>query len=250
MAKRVIVVGGGYAGAAVARALDEAAEVRLIHARDRFVHNVAAIRAVVDPSLLDRILIPYDRLLRRGSARQSFVVGVSSRGVTLADGEQIEGDVVVVATGSHYATPFKPQGETTREFAENLRAAHSNLMTANAVAIVGGGAVGVELAGEISSAYPSKAVMLVSGSPSVMPGYSDKLADALAAQLRSKEVSLRFNRRVENLAARDRPFAGSPDEDLGGAHGQLIFPALGARPTTAVFNKCPGQASMRRVASR
>jgi apoptosis-inducing factor 2 len=96
MAKRVIVVGGGYAGAAVARALDEAAEVRLVHARDCFVHNVAAIRGVVDPSLLDRILIPYGRLLRRGSAQQSIVVGVSSQGVTLADGQQIEGDVVVV----------------------------------------------------------------------------------------------------------------------------------------------------------
>jgi apoptosis-inducing factor 2 len=158
----------------------------------------------------------------------------------LADGEQIEGDVVVVATGSQYSSPFKPQGESTREFAENVRAAHSNLMTANAVTIVGGGAVGVELAGEISSAYPSKAVVLVSATPSLMPGYSDKLGDALTAQLRSKGVSLRFNRRVENLAARDRPFAGSLDEDLGGAHEQLIFPALGARPTTAVFQQMPG----------
>ena len=49
MVKRVIVVGGGYAGAALARALDKVAEVQLVDARDRFVHNVAAIRGVVDP---------------------------------------------------------------------------------------------------------------------------------------------------------------------------------------------------------
>jgi apoptosis-inducing factor 2 len=55
MVKRVIVVGGGYAGTALARALDKAAEVRLVHPRDRFVPNVAAIRGLVDPSLLDRI---------------------------------------------------------------------------------------------------------------------------------------------------------------------------------------------------
>ena len=123
---------------------------------------------------------------------------MSSRGVTFADGDQIEGDIVVVATGSSFASPFKPQGGSTQQFADSLRAAHSNLMSARAVAIVGGGAVGVELAGEISSAYPRKAVMLISGSPSLMPGYSNKLARTLAAQLRSKGVSLRFNRRLEN----------------------------------------------------
>ena len=31
--------------------------------RDAFVHNVAAIRAIVEPALLDRLIIPYDRLL-------------------------------------------------------------------------------------------------------------------------------------------------------------------------------------------
>ena len=70
MVKRVIIVGGGYTGTALARALDKLAEVQLVDARDRFVHNVAAIRSVVDPSLLDRIVIPYDRLLRRGGVRQ------------------------------------------------------------------------------------------------------------------------------------------------------------------------------------
>jgi apoptosis-inducing factor 2 len=239
MVKRVIVVGGGYAGTALASALDKVAEVRLVDARDRFVHNVAAIRGVVDPSLLERILIPYDRLLRRGSVRQGTVTGVSSSGVTLVGG-QIEGDIVVIATGSHYASPFKPQGYSTQAFAESLRTAHSNLKSANAVAIVGGGAVGTELAGEISSAFPGKVVTLVSGSPSLMPGYSDKLAGTLATQLRSKGVLLRFNRRVENLPAHDGPFIGSLGEDFGEASERLIFPALGARPTTAIFQQMLG----------
>jgi NADH dehydrogenase FAD-containing subunit len=240
MVKRVIIVGGGYAGAALSRALDKVAEVQLVDARDRFVHNVAAIRGVVDPSLLDRILIPYDRLLRRGSVRQGVVTGASSSGVTLASGERIEGDIVVIATGSHYASPFKAQGYSTQAFADSLRAAHSNLKSTNTIAIVGGGAVGTELAGEISSAYRGKAVTLVSGSPSLMPGYSNKLADTLAAQLRSKGVLLHFNSRVENLTARDRPFVGLLGKDLDGASEQLIFPALGAQPTTAIFQQMPG----------
>jgi apoptosis-inducing factor 2 len=237
--KRVIIVGGGYAGTALAQALDKVADVQLVDARDRFVHNVAAIRGVVDPSLLDRIVIPYDRLLRRGSVRQGLVSSASSNGITLANGDRIEGDIIVIATGSRYASPFKPQGESIQAFADSLRAANRSLTSANGIAIVGGGAVGTELAGEISSAYPGKVVTLISGSSSLMPGYSDKLAETLATQLRRKGVRLHFNRRVENLAALDRPFIGFVGEDLGGEE-QLVFPALGARPTTVIFRQMPG----------
>jgi len=238
--KRVIVVGGGYAGTALSRALDKVADVQLIEARDRFVHNVAAIRSVVDPSLLDRIMIPYDRLLQRGRVRQGTVTGVSERGVTLADGERIEGDIVVVATGSRYASPFKPQGDSTQAFADELRLAHAQLESMNTVAIVGGGAVGVELAGEISTAYPGKAVTLVSGTPALMHGYSGKLSESLAAQLRSRGVSLRLNTRVDPLVSHDRPFVGSWGKDMDGAAMQLVIPAMGAKPMTTVLMQVPG----------
>jgi NADH dehydrogenase FAD-containing subunit len=225
------------------------AEVQLVDARDRFVHNVGAIRGVVDPSLLDRILIPYDRLLRRGSVRQSIVTGASSNGVTLTDGEHIEGDIVVVATGSHYASPFKPQGESTQAFADGIRTAHSNLKSANAIAIVGGGAVGTELAGEISSAYSGKAVTLVSGSPSLMPGYSDKLAGTLAAQLRSKGVLLRFNRRVENLPAMALFWATWTKTSVKRVNDLSFQHSVRGRPQP-FSNGCRAQLSMRNGASR
>src|SRR5271163_3746352 len=105
--KRIVIV-GGYAGTMVARALDGVAEVRLIEPRDRFVHNVAAIRAVVEPALLDRLMIPYDRLLRRGSVIRGLAAEIGEARVGLADGTTIEGDIVVAATGSTYARPFKP----------------------------------------------------------------------------------------------------------------------------------------------
>ena len=46
----VVVVGGGYAGINVAKALDEAADVVLVEPRDTFVHNVASLRALAEPA--------------------------------------------------------------------------------------------------------------------------------------------------------------------------------------------------------
>ncbi|MDB5429990.1 MAG: hypothetical protein JWP35_1106 [Caulobacter sp.] len=228
--KRVVIVGGGYAGTLLARALDDVAEVRLVEPRDRFVHNVAAIRAIVDPSLLDRLIIPYDRLLRRGSVIQGLAAEVGEGRVTLADGTTIEGDIVVTATGSGYARPFKPQSASVQKFAEDNRAAGDALRAANSVAIVGGGAVGVELAGEIVAAYPGKRVTLLASSPSLLPGYSAGLSAALTRQLMAQGVTLRLGTRVEGLGSADGPLTGALSAGGQAIEADLIIPALGARP--------------------
>jgi NADH dehydrogenase FAD-containing subunit len=234
--KRVVVVGGGYAGTGLAKALDKVAEVRLVDQRDRFVHNSAAIRSIVEPRLLNDILIPYDRLLRRGSFSQGTVSAISESGVTLDDGTAIEGDIVVVATGSRYAQPFKAAGSSTSEFADNVMRANAQLRDAKRVAIVGGGSVGVELAGEIATAHPEKKITIIAKSEMLLPGFSLKLAQTLQRQLHRKGVEVQLNTQATMLESVDHPFSpqsASRDHDL-------IFPALGATPVTGLFHGLPG----------
>ncbi len=79
--KRVVVGGAGYAGTGLAKALDKVAEVHLVDQRDRFVHSAMAIRRIVEPRLLEDVLVPYDGLLRRswghscGQARDLLAQG-------------------------------------------------------------------------------------------------------------------------------------------------------------------------------
>lgn len=77
---KLAIIGGGYAGFNLARLLDAHVDVTLIEAREAFVHNVAAIRAAVEPALLDRIVIPYDRLLKNGRVVHGRATAINATG--------------------------------------------------------------------------------------------------------------------------------------------------------------------------
>jgi hypothetical protein len=74
---------------------------------EALVHNVAAWRALVDPEWLERIFFPYEHLLAHGRFLRDRAVAVDGRRVTLASGDVLEPDYLVLATGSAY-----PFGET------------------------------------------------------------------------------------------------------------------------------------------
>src|ERR1019366_473272 len=99
----VVVVGGGYGGGGVAQALDQSMDVVLIEPKDAFMHNIAALRALVDPSWLPRIYLPYDKLLANGRVVRDRAAVVAPGRVVTASGQAIVADYVVLATGSSYA---------------------------------------------------------------------------------------------------------------------------------------------------
>ena len=105
----VVVVGGGYGGINAAKALDDVADVTLVDPTEAFVHNIAAWRALVEPEWLDRIFLPYAHLLANGRFVRDRAVAVDGRRVTLASGDVLEPDYLVLATGSSYPFPAKTE---------------------------------------------------------------------------------------------------------------------------------------------
>ncbi|SFC56460.1 NAD(P)/FAD-dependent oxidoreductase [Tropicimonas isoalkanivorans] len=241
MEKRVIIVGGGYVGADLASRLDRSADVTLVEPRDAFVHSAAMIRAVLKPDLLDRALLPYHSLLRNGRVVQARVSDVGADSVTLEDGTTLEADVIVVATGSAYAAPFKPAGDSIPAFRQANADAHDALRAAGSIAIVGAGAVGIELAGEIRAAMPDRSVTLVSETPTLLPEHPPRLGAELTRQLGVLGVEVRFAERAEVVADPSAPFRGPLKLENGETlQVDLVFPALGARPQNALLRDLPG----------
>ncbi len=241
--KRVVIVGGGYAGTLLARALEPIAEVVLIEPKAAFVHNVAAIRAVVDPAWLDKLILPYDHLLKRGRVLRDRVIAIEGDGVRLAANGSLEGDFLIVATGSRYAQPFKASGDSISDFRSALLDAHEQLKAARSVAIVGAGAVGVELAGEIATGMSGKQIDLVSATAMLFPDFTPALGRRLGAELAAMDVSVHLGATAEGLREVMRPTSG-PLAIAGQSSfaADLIFPVMGAKPDNALLKALPGAA--------
>lgn len=180
----VVVIGGGYGGINVAKALDGHAAVTLVEPKDAFVHNIAALRSVVQPDFLPRMFLPYNHLLSHGAVVRDRAVRVDGRTVELASGRRLAPDIIVLATGSSYPFPAKSDDVDTAAAISRYSAAHRNLERAGKVMLLGAGAVGLEFAGEIAAAWPGKEIVLVDQAEQILPGpYDQRLRDEINRQL-------------------------------------------------------------------
>jgi NADH dehydrogenase FAD-containing subunit len=181
------VLGGGYAGIGVARPLDDLADVVLVEPKDDFVHNVAALRALVDPGWLERIYLPYTGLLGRGRVVRDRAVKADADRVVLASGAELFPDYLVLATGSGYPFPAKPDLPGTEAAHAKVRNTHAALAGAGRVLLLGAGPVGIELAGEIKAVWPGKQVTLVDVADDVL---GERYRPDLKAELRRQLAGL------------------------------------------------------------
>jgi NADH dehydrogenase len=229
--ERVVIVGGGFGGLACARALD-GADVDVLLVDTRNYHLFTPLLYQVATALLDPsdIAYPFRTVFRRSPNvrfRQVRVTGVDfdARRLTVAGGERIPYDTLVLATGSANAYFGNPElAERTigmKHLDEAMRLRNHVLSCLERAAqtadpaeraewltfvIVGGGPTGVEYAGALAELlgmvlgrdFPeltpgSARVVLVEGAGRLLGAFHPKLGAYAAETLRSRGVDVRLS---------------------------------------------------------
>jgi len=247
---RVVVIGAGFAGIEVARALGRAnIPVTLVdrqnyHLFQPLLYQVAT--AALSPA---DIAEPIRKMLRRHPGVEVVlgeVAGIDGSGriVTLADGTNYSYDVLVLATGATHSyfghdewSQFAPglkniedartirsrlllafeRAEMSRDPAEQKR-----LMT---IAVIGGGPTGVELAGSIAELArytlakdfhrihaETATVLLLEAGPRLLTAFPEDLAAYAERKLNALGVTVRTNCAVERITEHTVMAAG---EEIG-----------------------------------
>ena len=253
---RILVIGGGFAGRKLIRCLCAyytvpIMDITLVDAKSFFEFTPSALRCIVQPANARTCVIP-QQVPAGSKTKCKLVTGtVVSVGIneafegeaTLGDGRVIPFDAAVLAMGSNYAAPIKPDMTTRASVAERIAQyehAHAHLSNAHDVVVVGGGTVGVEMAAEVAGHWTgrqAKRVTLITASERLlnrMPARASRLA---TAWLEKYGVCVITNARVRDAAGGGRAIRdGAVTLDDGRRiKADIVYTCLGAPPCTSNF---------------
>jgi len=156
--------------------------------------------------------------------------------VLLRDGSVVAFDIAVVCVGSSYSV-FKGMDDneiqtTLRERIDFLKSQHGLLKKVNEVVIVGGGPIGVELAGEIVTDMSHIKVNLIHGGSRLLDTINESCSKSALEWLQEKNVNVILNDRVNKVEKHQ-----VITESGVTVKGDMVFMCTGINITTTLMNK-------------
>ncbi|KAF8316104.1 FAD/NAD(P)-binding domain-containing protein [Clavulina sp. PMI_390] len=262
----IVIVGGG-SGAALAFALSPSLDsskhnLTVISPLPFAIHNPAAARLVVTSagnleSKQTGAFTPYDRLFKPGKPGrflQGRVAAVDDREKTVTlegTGDKIAYDYLVLATGSVWSGPLSfTQMNSEDDVLAQVTQWREKIAKADRIVLVGGGAVGIEMAGEIKLAYPSKSVTVINAFNKLLnDAYTDKFRDRGRDTLEAAGVSVIVDDRLDGVPAEGLVTNNSSGISLRTQKGaelvaDLFIPTFGPRPNTSFLKSFASGAAL------
>jgi NADH dehydrogenase len=230
--KKVVIIGGGFGGIAVAKRLQNVADFDVVLiTKNPFFEYYPALYKLVTGALAIEVCVPYDKIFKKNSnisVIQGFYESYDKdkKIVSLLDGQSFEYDYLVLAMGSQtnyfnipgiekFAFSFKSATEALalkQHFLDALEGSNNitkeELIKKFHVTVVGGGPSGVELAGDITTYLremtkkyhvdPSfVTVDLIESNPRVLAMLPPSVSKKAEARLRRLKVNIYTNRALQ-----------------------------------------------------
>jgi hypothetical protein len=136
------------------------------------------------------VFFSYDHLLARGRVVHEYAQSVSPTQVRVSATAALDADFLVLATGTAYPFPAKFIESESRVATARLARLRRALGRAERALLVGAGPVGLELAGELASAFPGLGLTIVDQAEDVLTtgDYLPELRSAVRSQLEIRGV--------------------------------------------------------------
>ncbi len=206
MAKKIVIIGGGFAGSEIVRLLDknEKFETTLIDNKNYFEFTPSVVRVIGDPTYTRKIQAFHEHYLKNSKVfigkaydikyKEKKVVVKTERGEI-----DFDYDYLIIASGSDYSPPFKDSDIVLPVRARRLKEDHKKVKEAKKVLIVGGGLVGVEIAGEILDHYKvpqEKEIKIIHSKNELIERNNKKTREYAKKYLEKKGVEILFDDKV------------------------------------------------------
>ena len=209
---KVLIIGGGFGGLTACtsiRKFDKKVELVLVEPKEYFEVAWASYRAMFDEDVAKKACYELKKwaLPKSVTHIKATVTKLEGLSATLSTGDVVTFDVCVIAVGAATRWPALGRGPplpghdgTMQRRLEILDREGKKLLSKNSVLIVGGGLIGVEVAGDLAS-YASKEdkeidITLVHAKGQLCPEFNEKAAFIAKAKLESLGVKVILNEKV------------------------------------------------------
>ncbi|KAJ5772738.1 hypothetical protein N7457_007634 [Penicillium paradoxum] len=208
--RNIIVVGGSFVGRTtaqeLARIVPSTHRVLLTEPHSHFHHLFTFPRFAIVPGQEHKAFIPYSGIFNTSpnpashSVVQARVLSVRPTHIELdrewQGSKQISFDYVVLATGTRLSKPAAMDDDDKPSSVEYLQRHQASVKASQSILVVGGGAVGVQMATDLKEYYPDKEVTMVQSRPRVMPNFHSQLHDLIKRRFDALGIRLITGSRV------------------------------------------------------
>jgi NADH dehydrogenase FAD-containing subunit len=206
-AKNVVVLGGSFAGLelvkGLAATLPTGFKAVFIEKNSHFNYMFNFPRFSVVQGYEHTAFIPYDGVAKSAPAGlvtriQDTVVGLTATNVLLASSRKVDYEYLVIATGTSQSLPVQVESTEFVPACKELQSVQETIKASQKIAVVGAGAVGVELATDIKSFYPEKDVTLIHSRGQILNTFGKRLHDHVLPVLRDElDIRVLLNERPQ-----------------------------------------------------
>ncbi|KAK0630406.1 hypothetical protein B0T17DRAFT_528334 [Bombardia bombarda] len=259
---QIVVLGGNFGGVGLVHTLlrhtlpalrraskDQTYHVTLVTPNTQFYFKVSSPRAAVNPALLPEAKLWHSlaEAFSQYPAEQftlvqavATAVDAANRTVTISSkGQQqqtLPYDSLVISTGTTTTSPLWGLHDDESLTSAAYKTLQAGLATAKTVLVAGGGAVGVEVTGEIAAAFPSVQITLVSGGTRLLQRVVEKTGTKAENYLKKLNIKVIHNVTVTSAVPVDAK-SGSAATTVTLSDGQshavdVYVDATGGRPNS------------------
>ncbi len=255
--KRIVIAGGGFAGLYTALQLTKfgtllpeartwSPEVTLIDRQERFVFTPLLYELVSREMELWEVAPRFDEILRGTGI--TFIQGevsgldLTEQQVVLSDGMMIPYEQLVIGVGGRTPTEIVPGAQAfalpfrtlahAQELIRKLEQWEQEERQDIRIAIVGGGASGVELGCKLADRLGKRALItLIEREPEILHEITPELRSIGLREVHKREITLQLGASVERIEA-GQLFWHSATQPTRPLTTDLVLWTIGTRPAT------------------
>lgn len=246
--KQVVIIGGSFAGIEAAKSIfkrkNQSVKVTLISSSTHAYFNIATPRLIVEPEHIEKTLFPVKDTLAKyaNGVRYRLVHGTvestdfkkKSIVVEASEGSEIINyDYLIIASGAKSDSSAFKLGGDYHETVESIKQLNKSTKSAKKIVVLGGGATGVETAGELGDYYgKEKEIVLYTGLVGPLYVLGESASQAASKRLAGLGVKVINRVRSTKVEANRVTF-----DDGSVAEADIVIPAYGLFPNSQFLDK-------------